>query len=656
MLPIFSIYSTCKGKLPAILCIFLFSHFARGQDQTVRFNPYTMDQGMSQNSVYMMIQDASGFLWLGTQDGLNRFDGYAFKQFHHSVDDTTSLADDHVLSLHETQDRQLWIGTRSGGLHRYEPQTESFTRFSIPALLQDSLGIQYEPIHIIREIGKDSLILGTDIGAFFFDVQRNEERLLRYGENPDTSVRAIEIDRNSYLWIGDNRGELYKSQVSAAKVVDENSFGFIPIATRHRIESLFEDRFGDMWIATLGSGIFKYDISSERTAGSPLYDMSDDLDLVSDSVKTIFIDGADRLWIGYQSQGLGLSRPNVPHTLFSFDRSNPFSLTHNTVYTILADRSGVIWIGTWNGLNKLSPQFEALRLLTYYEGKDGRSPLDVVAIEEDHDGMIWLGTISGALIRYDYSKNDLKEFPIKRNTVEGASIEIYDILEDSNQFLWIATLGGGVFTLNPNRELASIVPYRQSVGRTIDLTEDVVSIVEVEDGRIFFGTMNEGLKAYNRNDQSFTYYLDSVEKGLSHSYIWPMIRTHDSETWVGAFEGGLYRYLPQEDRFISFQPNSGRLSSTRIFSLFEDSRNMLWAGTAEGLNRIDRSLNAVTTYQTSDGLPHSRVVSIQEDNHGYLWLDDQQRVVSFPSRNRTFQKLLYGGWLAGQPILRAFGF
>ena len=658
MLPISQSNSTCNWKYVFMIVLFSLPHLILGQDLTVRFKPYTMEQQMSQNSVYTMIQDADGFLWLGTQDGLNRFDGYTFKQFHYAVDDTMSLADDHILALYETRDQYLWVGTKSGGLHRYEPESEAFTRFSIAELLKDSLANQdvYRSILAIREIGKDSLLLGTDIGTLFFDVQNSEGRLLRYSAKPDTTVQAIEIDSNGYLWIGNYRGELYRSKSRASNAVEDHSFRSIPISSRHQIESLFEDRFGDMWIATLGSGIFKYDISSERAAGSPIYHMSDDLGLVSDSVNTIFIDNSDRFWIGYHSRGLGLSRLDTPHKLFSSDPSNSFSITHNAVYSLLVDRSGIIWVGTWNGLNKLSPQFEAFKLLTHYEDNEGYSLLDIVAIEESHAGIIWLGSMNGSLFSYNPVGNRLKRYSKLRRDDNAASIEIFDIMEDSDHLLWITTLGGGIRSLDTKgRFIPEFLNYPFSE-TAIDANENVVSVLEADKNRIWFGTMHEGLKVFDKKKHTWTLYRDADEKGLTEDYIWPMLKTRNGEVWLGAYEGGLYRYLHQEDRFLPFQPNSGRLTSTRIFSLHEDSQNILWVGTAEGLNRIDPDLNTVTNYQTSDGLPHSRILSIQEDDQGYLWLTTNNGLSRFHPQTQHFKNFYTEDGLQGNRFYARSGF
>ena len=644
MMPLGLIHKTAHLGICAFLSLFWINGPAMGQQNSVRFEHFTMEDRMSQNSAHCIFQDSDGFLWIGTQDGLNRYDGYTFEQFHYVPGDSSSLADDNILSLFEDIQKNLWVGTQSGGIHRFEKEKQAFSRFRINNMLTDSLSRneKFETINVIRQIGKDSLLIGTQAGLILLDSKKGITQNLAQPKIGNIPIQALEIDYQGRVWVGNDSGSVFVSSNVNPNLKNPRIFESLQLSNQSAIQSFHEDKYGNMWIATLGNGIIKYELTSQLSSEASLVNINTSFGLASDSVTAIAVDHLDRLWIGYPQHGLGLKYPNGEYKNFSFDATDNYSLTNNYIHSILIDKTSNLWIGTWNGLNKLSPQFEAITLFSHYEDQDRSHKIQLASVEEDHSGIVWLGTTDGILLTYSPQSHNIFRHPYSIATDHSISSSITDIHEDANNILWVVTLGQGVHTLDKARNPFNYFTENSNKNR-INSDESVLSILEVSPGNFWFGTRHNGIKTFYSTSSSWNNFQSGVESpdSLSSNYIWQLLKTQNSEIWIGAHEGGLHRFNPEKNGFDFFPATPNGLTSNRIYSLLEDSRNILWIGTAEGLNKFNRQDSSFTDYQIVEGLPHGRVVSLQEDNQGRLWIATNSGLSRFDPTKNTFKNFYF---------------
>ena len=624
-----------------LLLTFMFSLPGEAQVSVPRFEGFTSDDGLSQNSANYILQDTKGFIWIGTQDGLNRYDGYEFVRFYHERNDPSTLSNDHITTIFEDTGEQLWVGTYQGGLNRYNPEKRSFHRFPIQDLLKDSTetSSSRDAVYTLLEIGTDSLLLGTETGLVFFNAQNNAAFHINYASDRDTTaLHMLQQDRYNRIWVGDEAGRLYRSTPLSSGDINQLTFELNPHISSERIRDLKEDQQGNIWIATHGNGVFKYEADVVESLQKPPQNFTKQSGLVSDFISTILIEDDGHVWLGYFEKGLGLMSPGPEPTFSSFkaDPTNLNSLTHDVVHSLLVDRTGMVWIGTWNGLNRLSPEFEAIQFINQLRDGDETISLSVVAIHEDHAGMIWLGTLNGQLIQYNPHLGELRRFSYLPDSLT-ASGPIFQIQEDASNRLWIATHGRGVRILDDDRTILPFYNIIPQSPQAIGEEEAINSILGIDSDVTWFGTRKNGLKAYRRSSSTWHHYPPGDSPtDISNEYVWPLLKTRSGDLWIGAYTGGLHRYNEALDSFELFDAGPTSLTSNELFDLFEDSRGNIWIATGDGLNRLDPNSMVFTSYHTSDGLPFDRVMSINEDDYGNLWIGTNQGLAQFEPETEQF--------------------
>ena len=579
---------------------------ARLPPPNLRFDRVTSKDGLSSNIVRCIVQDRLGFVWIGTQDGLNRYDGYDFVVYRHDPDDPHSLRDDFIESIYEDRAGVLWIGTQDGWLERYDRANDQFTHYQISS-----------HVYAIQEDREGTFWIGTkDPGLLQFDRETGQTETVWSG----LDFTSIVEDQAGELWVASPEEGLGR--------YDRANDRFVIFEPEGPVLDILQGQSGTLWLATWGAGLGHFDPVTERFTYLT-HDPDNPNSIQDNSISTIYEDAAGALWVGFYGQGLdrlerqtGTGSERFAH--YQSDPGDPHSLGSSSVSVIFEDRSGVLWVGheVARGLSKLSAGAE--RFGHYRHIPDDAYSRDsdtVTSMHEDQEGALWIGTFSG-LDRWQRTTGQWRNYRHDPSDPDSlADDAVRSVYVDQDDGLWVGTEGG-------------LDRYDPQEDRFVHVGAPVVMWMHEGSSGIFWLATKSGLFTLDRE----TGQLALVTEG----YAWKIMVYEDSSgiVWVGSSGDGLDRYDPASGEWRHYQndPHDPRsLSNDSVEVIHEDQTGALWIGTRRGLNRLDRDTGTFTHYWVRDGLPHNAVVGILEDASGKLWLATGEGLSRFDPRTETFQ-------------------
>ena len=612
--------------------------------QTIRFEHLGIAEGLSQSVVNAIIQDRTGFLWVGTEDGLNRYDGFQMKVFRPEPENPRSLSDRWITSLAEDAQGFLWVGTRQGGLNRYDPETGTFTHFRHEAgvadsLSDDSIRALYAAdgdLWVATANGLDVLETASDIFLHFRAEPPNPQGL------SSNSISAILKDDRNHIWIGTlDAGVSIYDPVSRTFTVLQND-PLNPASLSHnRVLSITDDMLGRVWVgAANGINLFSEAggdfVRFQNDAGDPY-------SLAGSAVLAIFSDRDGGLWVGTES---GLDRLDFETGRFVHHQHHqaiPNSLSNDTVRAIYEDRGGILWVGTFAGLNKYNRQQD--HFAYYQHHPDQPNSLGgnrVQAIHVAPDRAVWIGTNGNGLDLFSPASQWFSHFrhdPSDPTTL--GDDEVWSVLTDQDGQVWVGTTVG-LDRYDPSTgDFSHFVP---EAGNTKGLAAaPVYSLLQGRDGTLWIGTAR-GLDQYDPATESFVHFLpqEAVGAGAPGPQVTALLEDIGGALWIGTFDEGLYRMDQQAPpRFTKYTYSPGAphsLSNNTVLSLALDSSGTVWIGTGGGgLSRFSRSSNTFTHFTEQDGLPNDVIYAILEDRQGGLWLSTNYGLSRLDADRRSFQ-------------------
>lgn len=614
--------------------------------QDVRFERVSIDQGLSQSSVYAILQDSTGFLWFGTEDGLNRYDGYGFDVVRGRPAEADGLSHNNVRALHEDPDGSLWIGTRNGGLNHYDRRSRRFTHYAHDPAVPGSLS--HDLVSCILRDRKGTLWIGTGGGGLEqFDSDTGTFVHHRHDPDDPTSlshdvVQTLHEDRDGRLWVG---------TLAGLSLVDPETRTF----SRHlvgkgddpagsSISAIHEGREGALWLGT-GLGLVRLVPGSDPSLTAFRHQPGRPNRPGWDTVIDIHEDGEGLLWLATQDGGLLLFDPAA--RMFSrhtHDTHDTDTLSGDRATVLYEDRSGVLWIGTSGaGLNKV---LRAGKPFAHHRMSSAppRTLSDnvVFAVHEDRGGVLWVGTRGGGLNRIDRVGGTATFFRAEPEDPRSlAADDVRAVLQDSRGRLWVGTEAGGLHRMEG--DTGRFIRYRHDPEDPRTLRDDDAWVLyEDRDETLWVGTYGGGLSRYREETNDFVHHLHDPEdpRSLSHDVVRAVVQDARGALWVGT-NGGLNRLDAGSKGFTHFQhddedPES--ISSNAVLCVFEARDGTLWVGTGGGgLNRLDPEAGSFRLFSTDDGLPSNTVYGILEDDHGRLWLSTNRGLSRFDPSTGTFR-------------------
>lgn len=599
-----------------LFCLVACLAFFRVSASDIEFRTLSVNEGLSQSTVLAIAQDPQGRIWMGTQDGLNCYDGYTFTVFRHVEGDAQSLGDNSVSALLAESGR-LWIGTASG-LSCYDAATQVFENFRL-----EGRNMQ---VSDIAPTGDGNLLLATDLGIVLFDKQRRTLEIRTYLTG--ISVHAVCPSRDGFL-VGTSSG------VYTYSTTYGNITRILPQMARYDIASIVADGAG-YWVATHGNGLYRLDAALQVTAS---YTAAANPGLASDYIRVLKTDASGRLWIG-TFDGLSIRDPHSGRFERYVHDFEPGSLSHNSIRAIFIDAQHGVWLGTYyGGVSYYHPLARRFGVLRNDPSRNSLGDNTVSSIVEDPSSdNLWIGTNDDGVNLYDRRTGRFSEF----NTANGIllSNNVKCILPDGRGRVWIGTHAGGLSCMDVTSRRTRHYP----VNASIPINNSCYALLDEGDGSLWVGTLN-GLLSFDIAAGSFARHLCAeYEPRLGSLQITTLFRDSKRRVWIGT-SAGLYVYLPESRQVMTCElaPVKEGVSPPRdiaVMCVAEDSHRNIWAGTRNGLYRFNASDNSFTRFSVADGLPNDFVYGILEDELARLWISTNAGLVCFDPQKNTFRNYM----------------
>lgn len=656
-------YSTCiytrlylSGYILLIICLLPHVSFCQGSNLITE--RIFLREGLSQSIVNCIAQDNAGFMYFGTENGLNRFDGYSFKIMRNNPGDKNSLSNNKISAICVDEKGSIWIGTINSGLNKFNPYTNKITQFNFDRDNPNS--ISHNNINALCQ-GKSGVIwVGSDNGInkvtpIGFDGDKYLVERICHSNFNNTSlsndtVYSFLLDSYSNLWVGTANGLnlLTKNMIDSKGIkfrhfsIDNNR-----ILSHNVIRAIFEDKEGVLWIGTNKGLNALIKNNKGDIIGFKKYcnDPRDKNSLSHNTIYAICEDNYGRLWIGTYGGGINiLNKERNSFTRYMYDPLDSRTLGCNEITSIFKDRSGVMWVGTYgNGINKIA---RISGDFTLYSSKPGvhnslNNPY-IWSIYEDKEGMLWIGTNGGGLNKLNRKNNTYSYFqhnPDNNNSLCGDIVRV--IFEDSDGKLWIGTHGAGISIFNRGKN--TFTNYAHDPNNSNSLAFDKIRCIYEDRSRtIWIGTYGQGLDKYIKETRTFKHYRNESgnHQSLSNNLVRVIYEDKAGVLWIGTDGGGLNKFNRSSEtfqRFVADLNNPAALNCDYIFCIHESPSGILWLGTwGGGLNRFDTKTNKVECFTTRDGLPNNFIYGILEDKKGNLWLSTNFGISKFNPKTRSF--------------------
>ncbi len=569
-----------------------------------RFHHLTTAEGLAHDSVYATLQDRQGFLWFGTEDGLNRFDGYSLETFQHDPLDPGSLSESDISVLHQDRQGAIWIGTWGGGLERYDPATGRFSHFRHDP--QDPASLNGDHVHALYQDRDGFLWVGTyRDGLGRLDPATGRFRRYRYRAGDEASlshdlVLALAGDAAGGLWIGTEDG-LNHLDLGSGRITRLRRPGDPPPIGHGRVRSLGVGRDGALWVGT-SDGLYRKPAGAREFAPVPLA-VPPAADGPDEAYTAVLEDSRGVIWIGSLNGGLiRLDPTSGAATRFARRARDPSALSHNNIRSLLEDRSGNLWIGTrGGGVDRID--LKPRKFQHFYADPEDPGSLShgsVWAIHQDRAGTLWVGTSEG-LNRRDPGQEGFRHYRSDPSDPDSLSQDtVRAILEDRQGNLWLGTAAG---LDRLDRRTGRFHHYRSDPSDPDSLSHPAVWVLfEDSRGELWLGTGGGGLDRLDRRTGRFHHHRHdpSDPSSLSNDQVRCLHLARSGRLWVGT-HGGLNRFEPATGSFTLFSEREG-LPNNVIYGILEDEGGDLWLTTNRGLARFAPATGAVRRYGLDDGL------------------------------------------------------
>jgi len=620
--------------------------------EDIHFIHYGIKEGLSQSTVLSSYQDAYGFLWFGTRDGLNRFDGYNFEVYKNSPTDTNAIAGNYILDITGDSLGNLWIATDQG-LSFFQRNNHRFINFIVPYHEKDS------EVSSLLIDNDGNIWVGTKDGLFIFS--QKDEAFAQPVEFPITKkiqkdyVLCIFEDQSNGKWVGTTDGLYFQPNNSKDiyRFHPDNSGEFY--ITHPRVEKVMQDSLGMIWAGTYGGGVSCID--PERGFINSLNDSNVKPGAITNNfVRDLFLDESNRLWIG-TFQGLNIyDISKGKNTQIRYDQDLSNGLSHGSIRSISGLTDGSVVVGTYFGgvsyYNKYNQKFSHLKNIP---DKPETLSFNVVSSFEERDSnYIWIGTERGGLNILNKNTGDFRAFSFNKGMNSLSSHTIKSLMQDDSGTLWIGTFKGGLNSYNPNQEKFSRYPALSQKQYAFLSNTIVNDIIEDRDGFLWIATDRYGgLYKLDKNSGKFIDFQlsDSIHNLLENTNVKSLLQDRFGNLWLSTFGKGVILYNEKE-HFVHTIGTKAKdflnINHLDVNQVFEDNDGLLWIATnGGGINILDRKENQINILTTSDGLLSNTIFNIMEDKDANIWISSANGLTRY---NKSSASMKIYTYQSGLPI------
>ena len=639
-----------KMKKCYFLLIFVFvAHWIHGQQKEYKFINFSSRNGLTSNSINAIIKDKNGFMWFGTEDGLNRFDGQNFTEYRHKENDSTSIGSGPITAMTQDKAGNIWLATNLT-LSVYNLNLNSFINYDfsnlgwIICLYADHAGkiwvgtysglFVFDPVskktkefkadpsnpsklnsNMVRSLFEDShnnMWVGTNDGLHVYD--RKSERFTRFLHNPNNpasiswnNIKSITADKYGKLWIGTEEGGINVMDIKKGtfRSYKHDSNNPNSLSNNHIIKIVF-DKDGQLWVGTeIGIDIFNPQTEKAISVKSSLVEQDGFTPSASGrSIRDIYIDDNGVYWISVHQGGVNKYDTNL--TFFNYKKFNPFDpngLTGSSIMSFSESPSGDIFIGTEGaGLNVFNRKTGLIRR---YDLKDKKANTASIIALESVGNTLWVGTYQVGLYSINMTTGALRHFHLPKNTTDAANVPINCIKADKNGKIWLGTNGNGVYLYDPQRDVmeSSDKVFQLASAQKFPLNGFITTIEQDKMGNIWIGSNGSGIAVYYPTQKRFQ-VLNHGTNGLPMDKVQSIYCDRSGKIWVGAWGGGLCLYKPQTKTFERFD-ESNSLSNDVVYKILEDEKGKIWISTNKGISSFDPEKKVFRNFTHYNGVQQS---------------------------------------------------
>ncbi len=628
----------------SIIALFIFAQWCYGQDSPIRLQSITIEDGLSLSSVYCIHKDSKGFMWFGTEDGLNQFDGYHFTIYRTDVSNPNSICNKWIEHIEEDAEGNLWFGSRNG-LSHFNPVTEVFTNYKVDlsnSILNDTitcLKAHANRVYIGTKDGLNTFDIATRQMRNFDSVEAvaaisvvDDEVIVAASNGLFQLINSSELSRISGFdikAISAYQRQLYYATASALYRynLDEGSESVIKTVKPLELIDNLEITNGEyLWISTV-QGLWVHHLSKGWTKKRiNAYNLTNSLAI--NTSKTIWVAPNGSVWYATHGDGLFIINKHFQVNKCVHNPTDKESVSQNAFNCIYADEaSGSVWLGTYGaGINVYQPSANKFDLVKHNPLNGNSLPSNFVwSMWEASDSCLWIGTNDKGLSRYCPQNDAFTTFyheAANKQSISNNSVR--EVFEDRKGTIWVGTDGGGLNRFNANDN--SFRAYLHQADNETSLSDNSVRVIfEDSQGRLWIGTRN-GLNQFDVPTGTFKRYQHDARnsRSISNNFIYAsIIEDRQGNLWIGTYGGGLNRFNPDTEVFEHYTTalEAGhRLSNDIVFCIYEDAKGLLWIGTNEGLNILNPVNGVIEVLGAKDGLPNEVIYSILPDENGMLWM------------------------------------
>ncbi len=647
---------TFKTILSAFLISCVTIKNAYTQLNTTVFKHLTIDDGLSQNSINCIHQDKYGFMWIGTQDGLNRYDGYNFIEYRHDRNNKNSISNNYIWDIKEDKEGILWIATFGGGLNRLDPLTGEFSYFNMTA--GDPNSFPSNRLFSIAETPDGILWIGSNEGLIRFDKSTKTSQLLLSqkkpdGTNADNYIGIVTTDNYNNVWLRSDSGLTFIN----TKTLSTQFFTKSPYSNAQiigNVTHLFHED-GKLYVSC-SAGLLEINL---KTKTDRVIVSSQSLGFIDEN---IFIQ--DFLKLGRHNFAIGTNKGLAFYIAeineLQFYQNNGLdekSISHDNILSIFKSSDDILWIGTRNGLNILDSGTPGFMHVRSIPGNNVLSNKNVNSFIDENDSLLWIGTTDGLNV-YNRYENKYTVFRKDEKNKNGlTSSYILCLYMDSKGNKWTGTRGGGFYKIEtPSNGKTNIKRIKPSNDTATAIS--IHFITEDKKGNLWLGTGGGGLWKYDPEKNMVKKYAAAKDgSGPGHPFVFTILEDSYGNIWLGTPSGGLNLFDPDTERFIYFINDPDKvnsLSNDIVLSLHEDINHNLWIGTSSGLNKLipklnsdifeefkNQKLNTKTVFKNfgyEQGFPNDVIYGILEDSRQNLWISTNKGMAVFNTVTETLHK------------------
>lgn len=606
-----------RKAIIAIACLIsIITCHAQTLGEHYYFESLNIRDGLSQNTIHTILQDSKGFMWFGTKDGLNRYDGLFFKKFKYDRKDARSIGDNYIISLYEDVDGNIWIGT-DVGLYIYYPETEVFEPFK--QLSSENTKIEHT-VSMVKGDNKGHIWIAVERqGIFCYNLLTKQLKnyTLKEFSFIKSNVNTLTCDNSGAIWIGCNGSGLFYSKDNFQTLHPYISPDGQKTFENDVITKTLLGVYNSLYVSSIAGGVKAIDLTSGKVRDLLVFDERGEKIWCRDLLA--FSD--NELWIGCESGVYIYNLRTDKYVHLSSSAYDPYSLSDNAIYSLYKDREGGVWIGSYfGGINYYRHSY------TYFEkyySKGTESSLHGKRVREfcqDNRGNLWIGTEDGGLNCFDPLT---KQFKFFYPSLGFTNVHGLCLIGDE---LWVGTFSKGLKVIDTRT--GSIVRSYEYGNTPRSLNDNnVFAICETKAGEIYIGT-GYGLMRYNKSTDTFEQLPE-----LCGTFVYDIKEDTGGNIWLATYVSGVFRYDVSTKKWKNYlhdDKDEKSLSYNKVLSVFEDSHRNIWLTTqGGGFCLFHPETENFTRYDTSKGLPNDVVYQIVEDDDGLFWLTTNSGLVRF---------------------------